>query len=172
MENIEVEMESAGLEIKMPGKIFDGDGKTFWRHKADKVKYQDRSGNRLGYVIESRDQHRLFRKLAGQYSCYALWQALKASMSIETGLVHITQVELAGLSQMRAAQVSKAMSVLKDVDLVRKLFACDECRSPGLALDPELVMIGDHARARRLWNLAKSQSSSARRKENYPQPRF
>lgn len=172
MENIEVEMESAGLEIKMPGKVFDGDGKTLWRHKADKVKFQDQFGNRLEYVVESCDQHRLFKKIAGQYPCYALWQVLKASLTIETGLVHINQVELARLSEMRPAQVSKAMLVLKDVDLVRKLFASDECRSPGLALDPELVMIGDHARARRLWNLAESQSSSARRKANYQLPRL
>lgn len=140
------------LEMRMPGDLVETEeGKTFWRRKADKVKFTDPSGKRrYEYVIECAEQGALFRAVGRQYSAFAVWQALKCALVLETGLVHITQVALAKRAGMRPAQVSMALALLRDADLVRDVGgATDEIR--GWALNPDLVMIGDHARARRLW---------------------
>ena len=143
------------LEMRMPGDLVEAeDGKTFWRRKADKVAFTDRSGKRRHeYVIESVEQGQLFRAIGRQYSVFAVWHALKGSLVLETGLVHMTQAALAKRANMRPAQVSMALTLLKDADLVRDVGgASDDIR--GLALNPDLVIIGDHARARRLWKTA------------------
>jgi hypothetical protein len=140
------------LEMRMPGDLIEAeDGKTFWRRKADKVAFTDRSGKRrLEYVIESVEQGQLFRAIGRQYSVFAVWHALKGALVLETGLVHMTQAALAKRAGMRPAQVSKALNLLRVADLVRDVGRVnDEIR--GLALNPDLVIIGDHVRARRLW---------------------
>jgi hypothetical protein len=138
-------------EVRMPGDLMVEDGKTFWRRKADKVAFTDHTGrHRYEYVIECVEQSLLFRAIGRQYSAYAVWQALKCALVLETGLVHITQATLAKRSDMRPAQVSKAMALLRDADLVRDV-GDDTADLRGMALNPVLVMIGDHGRARRLW---------------------
>ena len=138
-------------EVRMPGELVVEDGKTFWRRKADKVAFTDRTGkHRYEYVIECVEQGLLFRAIGRQYSAFAVWQALKCALVLETGLVHITQAALAKRSDMRPAQVSKALALLREADLVRDV-GDDTADVRGMALNPTLVMIGDHGRARRLW---------------------
>jgi hypothetical protein len=138
-------------EIKMPGNLVADDGQVFWRLKADKVAFTDRSGQqRHQYVVESVEQGYLFRVIGRQYSAYAVWQALKSCLVLETGLVHVTQAVLAQRASLRPAQVSKAMALLRQGDLVRDMSGAN-CDLRGMALNPDLVIIGDHGRARRLW---------------------
>lgn len=142
------------LEMRMPGDLVETEeGKTFWRRKADKVAFTDSSGkHRYEYVIECVEQGRLFRAIGRQYSAFAVWQALKCALVLETGLVHITQATLAKRAGMRPAQVCKAMALLREADLVRDV-GDDTADFCGIALNPALVMIGDHARAQRLWKM-------------------
>jgi hypothetical protein len=150
--------------VQMKAKLFQENGEKVLRPvKELKVKFE---GDR--YVNLNRNQDLLIKRILAtkHYSDMIVFQYLISNLSLISGLVHINQKKIIDDLKLDQSNVSHALKRLKHpvelknkqvlAELVRD-FEGDEDFASGLALHPELVIIGDHDRARLLWEIAGKQ---------------
>ena len=146
--------------IKLPGSLEDvfdkkaGEKRTVYRNKTEKVDF----GCSSRYMNSNLDRSLLLKRVQAtrNYSDLAVWESLTANLSILTGVSHCKQSEIAEMTGFDKSVVSHAMKRLKHTvdtengilsELVRE-FEGDVDTPPGFILNPNLVIIGDHDRAR------------------------
>jgi hypothetical protein len=103
-----------------------------------------------------------------------VFQVMKGKLSVLTGLAHVKQAEIVKATKLNKGQVSSAIKRLKSPidlneeghklpELVRE-YEGDSKRPAGFVLNPEIVITGEHNRARELWDGAKKQSEAAQKR--------
>jgi DNA-binding transcriptional regulator GbsR (MarR family) len=155
----------------MKAKLFHENGELVLRaEKAKKIKFE---GDR--YVNLNRNQDLLIKRIVAtkNYSDMIVIQFLMSNLSLISGLVHINQKKIIDDLELDQSNVSHSLKRLKNTvklenkvvlaELVRD-FEGDEDFASGLALHPELVIIGDHDRARLLWEIAGKQKEDRAKK--------
>lgn len=167
-----------------------GEKRDIWKNISDKIHFKkyNESGHLMtrwqkinnkavevpvnnNYFVENIDQNLLFERISAtrNYADAIVWQVLKANLVTSSGLSHVKQTDIVNATKLSKSQVSEAMKRLKSVilsdsrklpELVRE---CDKNseHAEGFALNPELVIIGDHQRARNLWDDAQKQREAA-----------
>lgn len=150
----------------------DGAKKTVFRAKKQ-TKINFENGGR--YMNSNLDRSLLLKRIQAtrNYSDVIVWESLTANLSILTGLSHCKQSEIAEMTGLDKSVVSHAMKRLKNTvetddevldELVRE-FEGNKDTPPGFILNPELVIIGEHSRARKLWNEAEEQREEKAKKQ-------
>lgn len=164
-------MEEKDLR-KMPGKVTETvGGKTLYKPP------EHRTVNYMYYTIQSLDEtgvSLLMKRMLHSKSFVDMlvWEALKSFLSVETGLATVKQKEIldrcekfGGVSKGSVSESMKRMQSIITIDgqqipeLVR-----DHYRSGawnGYILNPDIVVCGEHSRARRLWKEAGEQKQKA-----------
>ncbi len=111
------------------------------------------------YVIENKDKSLLLSKIGKHYADLFVFNVLESQLSVITGVADVKQIEIAKLAGIHTVKICASMKRLKDADLIRKFDKCDGVPS-GFVLHPDVVVIGDHKRARALWKKAGEQNIS------------
>ena len=171
-----------------------GEKREVWKNNSDKIHFRkfDKEGRMMTewqkikgkavevpvdnyYVAESIDKRLLIDRICTtrKFSDMLVWEVLKTNLSIFTGLAHVKQSEIVEATKLSKGQVSEAMKRLKSPvifddgqklpELVREYEGSE--RPAGFALNPEVVIIGEHNRARDLWDDAQKQHEAVAEKQ-------
>ena len=128
------------------------------------------------YFVENIDQQLLIDRIlfTRNYSDMLVFQVMNGKLSVLTGLAHVKQAEIVKATKLNKGQVSSAIKRLKSPivlnedghklpELVRE-YEGDTKRPAWFVLNPEIVITGDHNRARELWDGAKKQIEAAQKR--------
>jgi hypothetical protein len=139
--------------VKMQGTLINDQGTNVFRPlRKDKIEF-------AMYIIENKDQTFLLQKIGKHYADLYVYQILKTQLSVITGVADVKQITIAALAGIDTAKISASVKRLQAADLVRKLERFDGVPS-GFVLNPDVVVVGDHKRARLLWEKAREQARS------------
>ncbi|MFA7175089.1 MAG: hypothetical protein WC340_17080 [Kiritimatiellia bacterium] len=165
-------MEEKDLR-KMPGKVTEtAGGKTLYKPP------EHRTVNFMYYTIQNLDDigvSLLMKRMLHSKSFIdsLVWEVLKSCVSVQTGLSVIKQADMIKKCKNWGAEVSKS-SVSESMKRMQSVMLIDNQKVPelvreyykngiwnGYIMNPDVVVCGDHSRARRLWKEAGEQKQKS-----------
>lgn len=165
-------MEEKDLR-KMPGEVTEtAGGKTLYKPP------EHRTVNYMYYTIQNLDDigvSLLMKRMLHSKSFIdsLVWEVLKSCVSVQTGLSVVKQADMIKKckgwgSEVSKSSVSESMKRMQSImlidgqpipELVRDYYKNDVWN--GYILNPDVVVCGEHSRARRLWKEAGEQKQKA-----------